>query len=193
MMRLRKILHASGRLLRETRGAAAAEFAIWVPVVMIPLMSVGDVSMYVYRSMQVQNAAQIGAQAGWRACGSASQVDSAAANCSAFSNAVSAGIQNTSLGNKVTLVSGYPQEGYYCTTTSGTLTLVGTSGTVSSPPSAPSPDTCAAIAGASDPTVAPGDYITVKVTYTFTSIFSGLTVAALLPSPMTTTATTRIN
>jgi Flp pilus assembly protein TadG len=192
MMRLQELHRACGRLLRETRGAAAAEFAIWVPVVMIPLMNVGDLSMYVYRSMQVQNAAQIGAQAGWRACSSASQTP-ATQNCSAFSNAVSAGVQNTSLGSKVTLASGYPQEGYYCTTTSGTLTLVGTSGTVATPPTTPSPDTCAAVSGASDPTVAPGDYITVKVTYSFTSIFSGLTVAALLPSPMTATAMTRIN
>jgi hypothetical protein len=90
------------------------------------------------------------------------------------------------LGSNVTLVAGSPTEGYYCTTTTGALQLVGTGpGTVGSPPTKPAPDTCAAVASASDLTAVPGDYVKINVSYTYAPIFSGVSVAGLLGTSVT--------
>ncbi|GLR85113.1 TadE/TadG family type IV pilus assembly protein [Bradyrhizobium iriomotense] len=47
---------------RDTRGAAAIEFGIMVPLLSLMVVSVADIGLAVYRKMQVEEAAQAGAQ-----------------------------------------------------------------------------------------------------------------------------------
>jgi Flp pilus assembly protein TadG len=48
--------------LRDTRGAAAIEFGFMIPLFSLMVVSVTDIGLAVYRKMQVENAAQAGAQ-----------------------------------------------------------------------------------------------------------------------------------
>lgn len=188
---------------RETRGTAAVEMALVTALLAYPVLNVADIGMYAYQSMQVANAAQAGARAAWSQCNT-STMWPATANCgtngAALTSVVSgaAGIQSTSLGNKVTLASGYPKEGYYCATTTNALTAT-TGGTGTNPTSAgaapgmPSPYDCSTVAGAVVGAT-PGDYVSVSVTSTYTPLFTGVqTVASLLPSPITSTAWQRMD
>ncbi len=47
---------------RDERGVAAAEFGILIPLLSLMVVSVTDVGLALYRKMQVENAAQAGAQ-----------------------------------------------------------------------------------------------------------------------------------
>ncbi len=59
---LRAIARVVRRLARADRGAAAAEFAIVVTILVYMLLNVVDLGMYVYARMQVENAAQAAAE-----------------------------------------------------------------------------------------------------------------------------------
>lgn len=48
--------------IRDRRGVAAIEFAIMVPILSLMVVSVTDIGLAVYRKMQVEDAAQAGAQ-----------------------------------------------------------------------------------------------------------------------------------
>lgn len=48
--------------LRNTSGVAAIEFAVMIPLLSLMVVSVSDIGLAVYRKMQVENAAQAGAQ-----------------------------------------------------------------------------------------------------------------------------------
>ncbi len=173
----------------RSEGAAAVELALITPMLVVAMLNIVDVSVYAYNRMQVQNAAQMGAEAAWATCNENTPSELPATNTTACPNlqtAVSSAITKTMLGSKVTLSASSPAEAYYCTTTSGGLQLVGTGpGTVGSPPAKPSPDTCAAVAGASDPSAEPGDYVQINVSYTYTPIFAGVTVVGLLGATVT--------
>lgn len=56
------IRHALRRAARDHRGAAAIEFGIIVPMLALILVSATDVGLGVYRKMQVEDAAQAGAE-----------------------------------------------------------------------------------------------------------------------------------
>jgi Flp pilus assembly protein TadG len=56
---LPRYVHAA---LFDTRGAAAIEFGIMIPLLSLMLVSVTDIGLAVYRKMQVEEAAQAGAQ-----------------------------------------------------------------------------------------------------------------------------------
>ncbi|WP_456654679.1 TadE/TadG family type IV pilus assembly protein [Bradyrhizobium sp. JR3.5] len=48
--------------MRDTGGVAAIEFGIMIPLFSLMVVSVTDIGLAVYRKMQVENAAQAGAQ-----------------------------------------------------------------------------------------------------------------------------------
>jgi hypothetical protein len=178
--------------LADVRGAAAAEIALWLTVLTVPALSVLDVGMYAFKTMEVQAAAQQAIEAGRRVCGWNAVPMTSSSNCtqSTFTSALTTGAQNTSLGSKVSVASGYPKEGYYCSTSGGTLTLVGTAGTSGSPPTPPSPNTCTSVISGS--ATAAGDYVQVKVTYAYAPTFNGISLSAALPTPITATAWLRL-
>ena len=135
------------------RGVAGIEFAIIGPLLALGLVNAVDVGYYAYQRMEVENAAEVGAQAAWKNCNNLNTILlPATVNCQPPNTAttlnatITTAIQSTSLGTAVTLASGYPTEGYYCVNSSNALIF---QGRVTSPPTACSSG------------VSPGDYLQV--------------------------------
>ena len=150
----------------DARGAAAVEFALVALFLVGGLINVAEVGRYEYQLLQVENAAEAGAQTAWSFCNNPATMVPATTNCSSLNAALTTAIQSTNLGAAVTLASGYPAEGYYCINTStNALQLVG--GVTSKPAN------CSAAGNAS---IGPGDYIQVGVSFTYTPLFTGMTV-----------------
>jgi len=164
----------------DKRGTSAIEFSLFAGMLCIGLLNTVDVSVYYYQKMEVDNATRMGAQAAWKAC----DINSlpATVNCSGLNAAVARAVQSTSLGKNVTLQSGSPSEGYYCLDSTGTLQYVSA---VSSRPL-----DCSATGMAS---LQPVDYLKVDTTYSFKPIFSGISIAGMLPSPITQTSWIRMD
>lgn len=160
------------------QGLVGIEFAITGLTLALGLANAVDVGNYIYRRMEVENAADVGAQAAHNTCVPPCSTPQsclpaklpATQNCSLLKTAITSAIQSTSLSAAVALASGYPTEGYYCTTASNALKYMGS---VSSPP----PADCSAAGNAG---VSPGDYIQVGVTYPYQPLFSGLSVMSAL-------------
>ncbi|HWD00581.1 MAG TPA: TadE/TadG family type IV pilus assembly protein [Candidatus Sulfopaludibacter sp.] len=198
------------KFARSERGAAAVELALALFLLTIPVLNVIDLSFFAFTWMQTQNAAQMGAQAAFSNCNLSNSLPattqcygSQSSNNMTMFDVVNQGIQESALANSVTLTSSSVVEGYYCSTTSGVLTQVGSpgaayadTGMVGASPSssdvAPVPtSTCGS--GFADTNATPGDYVQVNVTHSYLSIFGFVSVASLLPSVMTATAYARLD
>jgi Flp pilus assembly protein TadG len=185
MMRpIQKLFSAARRYARERRGAAAAEFALVVTLLIVPILNVMDLGLYAWDKVQVDNAAQIGAQGARAACTYSFQP--ATVNCPGLSSAVQMAVHSTSLGTGVTSTTA---EHYVCYV-SGQLKIV------SDPPATP-PTDCSQqdsngnnIGGSN--TEKPGDYILVTTSYTYAPIFSAVSIASVLNTPITSTSWIRI-
>jgi len=153
---------------RDSRGTAAIEFAIAAMFLVVGLLNAVDLGFYQYRRMEVENAAQVGAQAAWKTCYDQSTMLPATQNCSGLNTAITTAIRSTSLGTAVSLASGYPTEGYYCVNSSNALQSVGS---LSSKPT-----NCSE---AGNPDASPGDYIQVGVTFSYAPLFPGVTVMSV--------------
>lgn len=144
------------------------------------ILNVVDLGIYAYQRAQVSTAAEMGAQAAWKACDSTKLP--ATVNCSGLAAKITTAVQSTALGNQVTVLSGSPTEAYYCLKEGGGLQKVGEV-------TASKPADCSAT-GLSDQR--PGDYIEVKVTYTYAPLFSGITATALLTGDIIKSAFMRL-
>jgi len=192
---MRRVLGVLRAFSRETRGAAAAEFAIWFVALIFPIMNVVDVSFYVYQKMEVQNAAQAAAQNAWAICKDATmwpatQKCGTSPQGSTLNAAILAGAHSTGLGVNVKVQPGL--EGYYCTDAAGSPVLVGSSAPINivnnvssadGTPSKPSPFNCSSVVTGS--TTQPGDYLRISVSYLYTPVFDAVSVTQLLPATMT--------
>src|ERR1700686_5381576 len=98
---------------RDTRATAAIEFAAGGMVLVVSLLNAVDIGFYMYRRMEVENAAEVGAQAAWNTCNTQAMLP-ATKNCPTLNSAILTAVHSTSLGSNVSLASGYPAEGYYC-------------------------------------------------------------------------------
>ena len=163
----------------DRRGVAAVEFGLFAIFLLLALANVADVSIYIYQRMQAENATQAGVQAAWKAC-DVSHLP-ATTNCPGLTTAVQNAVKSTSLGTSVALVSGSPSEGYYCVNASNALQYVSN---VSSKPA-----NCTA---AGMPSLQPGDYIQVQTTFSYVSLFPGLSVASTFATPINRTAMMRL-
>lgn len=173
--------------LRQTGGAAAVEFALMLGLLTVPMLSVVDVGVYTYDKIQLENAAQVASQAAWSACSASSMLPvTNTSKCSGAQTVMTNAAQTTSLGNAVTLST--VTEGYYCVNSAGVLTLIGNTGTFGSPPTVQV--SCGA--GTWLNGTAPGDYITVTASFTYTPIFGGISVASLLTPTITKISTMRM-
>lgn len=177
---LKKIPSQLRRYRSEQGGAAAVEFALVLSLLVIPILNVVDFAMYAWNRMQVDNAAQVGAQAAWETCIPPTKLP-ASTNCSGMATAVATAVQSTSLGTAVTVTS--TTEGYYCVNTStNVLVAVGTyPGT--------KPSDCSSVGSASD---SPGEYVKVTVSYTYTPLFPAVSIASVLTPSVTRTAWMRL-
>lgn len=169
------------RFLKDTRGSAGFDVAVWATLLVVPLLSAVDLGYYIYQRMQLENAAQVAVQAAWKVCDTPAELP-ATLNCSGLNTAISAAVQSTSLGTGAA-VQGTPSEGYYCANASNVLQQVGTLQA--------RPANCSSVVTGS--TDRPGDYLQVQVNYTFTPIFRGVSLSALLPTPITRTAWMRLD
>jgi Flp pilus assembly protein TadG len=149
----------------DTRGTAAIEFAIGALALVFGVVNAIDVGYYEYQRMEVEYAAQVGAQTAWKFCSDVSHQLPATVNCTGLTTAITTAIQSTSLGTHVSLASGSPTEGYYCAQTSGALEAEGSLSA--------KPTDCSA---AGSPGVNPGDYIQVAVTYPYSPMFPTMSV-----------------
>jgi Flp pilus assembly protein TadG len=168
------------RLRRDARGLAAIEFALIASFMAMAVLNVVDISVFLYDRLQVANATQMGVQAAWQAC-DLNHLP-VTTKCPAMSAAVTAAVQSTSLGTDVTLQSGYPTDAYYCVNTSGALQYVSDYATP--------PDDCT-VAGNS--AVAPAEYVQIQTTFTYTPIFTGLSIVSILPATITSSAWVRLH
>jgi Flp pilus assembly protein TadG len=152
---------------RNTRGTAAIEFAGCAMFLVMGLLNAVDLGYYEYRRMEVENAAEVGAQTAWKTCYDPTSMLPATQNCPGLNTAITTAIQSTSLGTAVSLASGYPAEAYYCVNSSNALQSVGSLSN--------KPTDCSA---AGNPNASPGDYIQVGVTCSYAPLF-GATVMSV--------------
>jgi Flp pilus assembly protein TadG len=75
-----------GRMKEDCRGVAAIEFAIIVPTLITMTVCTVDLGMGIYRNMQVQDAAQAGAQYAMLHAFDASLISNAVTNATAFTS-----------------------------------------------------------------------------------------------------------
>src|SRR3974390_2270943 len=166
----------------DERGTSAIEFAFFASVLSFAILNVADMSIYLYKRMQVENATQMGAQAAWKACDPSQNQLPATTNCPSLTTAITNAIQSTSLSTAVSLRTGSPAEGYYCVNSSGQLQYV------SSVSSKPADCTVAGM-----PSNKPGDYISVSTSYAYAPIFRGVSVAAAFTTPIVRTSMMRLD
>jgi Flp pilus assembly protein TadG len=152
------IVKRLGRFGPDVKGLIAVEFAITGTMLIYGLLNAVDLGYYIYKRMEVENAADVGAQIASKTCDQ--NALPATTKCSGLSAAITSAIHNTSLGTTVSLASGYPTEGYYCTNASNALQYVSD---VSSKPS-----NCSAAGSAS---ASPADYLQVQVAAPYQPLF----------------------
>src|ERR1700720_1184339 len=96
-----KQTRAALRDLRKDRsGVAAIEFAFIAGFLSLAVLNVSDTGIYLYKRMEVENAALVGTMSALKACDPVHLP--ATVNCPGLNAAVTAAIQSTSLGNAVT-------------------------------------------------------------------------------------------
>jgi hypothetical protein len=163
------------RVRRETRGAAAAELAIWLLGIGFPLLNAVDVGFYVYKGTQVETAAQAAVDEAWHLCSTSSLLPATTKCTSLSSNMTTAAQGQTGLGTAVTLNTA--SEGYYCSSTNALVLRGAVSG---------SQPTC------SDGVTKAGDYLFVTASYTYTPMFGHASVVSFLANPITRQAWVRL-
>jgi len=179
-------MRSLSRFTRDTAGAAAVEFVLWLSLLTVPILNAVDLGLYIYQKMELQIAAQAAAQFAWHNCDTTAKLP-AVKNCAALTAAaVTAAAQSTTLGAKVTVSSGYPLEGYYCLTSGGALTAAGTDATLGGTPTG-------GTTKCTGTQTLPGDYIRVQTTFTYSPVFPNMTIGSLLNSSVTRVAWMRLN
>ena len=158
----------------DHRGVAGIEFALVAGVLCILLLNGIEVARYAYTVMQVQNAAQIGAQAAWKACDPTKELP-ATTQCASLTDAIALAITSTTLGDGVKLQDNSPMEAYYCLNNANAL--IPDAGI----PLANKPTNCNTIAGAQ--AGQPGDYIRSMSPTTTSPCFSTLRSEDCLARP----------
>jgi Flp pilus assembly pilin Flp len=167
-------------LQKDVRGLAAIEFALIGGLMAIGLVNVADISAFLFDKVQVNDATQMAAQAVWAAC-DLNHLP-AATKCPAMNSVAATAVKSTSLGTAVAIQNGFPLDAYYCPSTSGGLQYVSN---YSSPP-----NNCSAAGNAG---IAPGEFVKVQTTYSYTPILPGASVVALLPSAITASSWVRLH
>jgi len=136
-----------------------------------------EVARWSLQQMQVKNAVHSASLAAWKACDTKKLP--AKTKCSGLNDAITAGLNSTSLGTNVTLTS--TAEGYYCVNGSGALVKVSEI--------ASKPDDCS---DAGDSTTTPGDYLIIVASYTYVPMFGNITIGGMLPSALNSTGYMRL-
>jgi Flp pilus assembly protein TadG len=177
------LMRAFAALRADQRGASALEFAIFAGILAFAVLNTADISIYIYKRMQLENATEMAVQAVWKACDPSLGYLPATTSCPGLTQAITQAAQSTSLGNQVTIQAGSPAEGYYCLNTSGALQYVAAA--TSNPP-----NDCSGTGVAS---MTPADYIQITTAFSYSPMFPGVTVASAFTTPITKTGMMRLN
>jgi Flp pilus assembly protein TadG len=162
------------------RGAAAAEFALVLTLMAVPLLNAFDIGSYVYDRMELDNAAQSAVQTAWSQCAATGKVPATVNNnCANLSTAMTASARTTPLGSGVTITATSEK---YCCPGAGVLTC---SGAGLGPVATTTRGTCSS-------GQTPGDYLFITASYTYAA-HSGLSIASLLTTPIVRTAWMRLS
>jgi Flp pilus assembly protein TadG len=173
-----------GTYWRRQGGAAAAEFALVLLFLVVPVLNVVDFGTYVFDRMELDNAAQITVQTAWEKCALTGYVPATVNNyCAGLTGAITTAAHSTSMGSSVSVSS--TAEDYCCP---GSTTLDCSKGSVASYTTSPV-SACPSGEGGN----APGDYIFVTVSYSYSPLFPSVSVASLLTTPITRTAYMRLS
>lgn len=175
--------NAHQSLWSDDRGVAGIEFALIAGVLCTLLLNTIEIARYAYTAVQVQHAAQIGAQSVWKKCDPVKQLP-ATTKCAGMGAAIAAAIKSTSLGDSIVLQANSPTERYYCLDSANAL-IPATGIALDSKPT-----DCKEVPGAQ--AGRPGDYIKVDVTYQYSPIFLDFTVGKFLAGPITRTTFMRL-
>lgn len=181
--RLRKIAAGASALKKDERGASALEFAIFVGILAFGLLNTADISIYIYKRMQVENATEMAAQAAWKSCDPSKGYLPATLSCPNLTTTITQAAQSTALGNLVTIAVGSPQEGFYCLNDAGALQHIADASL--NPP--------ADCSSTGLPGQQPGDYIQITTSFSYAPLFPGVTVAGVFPTPIMKTSMMRLN
>jgi len=171
-----------GEFATDIRGTSAIEFSFFASLLSLSLLNVTDISVYIYKRMEVENAAQMGVQAAFKACDPSNGYLPAIINCPALTTTITNAVQSTSLGATVQVQSGSPSEGYYCLNSSESLQYVSSVST--------KPSDCSSVGMA---TLQPEDYIQITATYSYAPMFPGVSVASAFGTSITKTAMIRLD
>jgi Flp pilus assembly pilin Flp len=167
------------RFRQAEDGVAAVEMSLVSVMLCGALINAVEIGRYATSIMQVQNAAQAGVAAANHTC----DIEHlpATLNCANLTSTVSAAVESTSLGARIS-VKGAVTEGWYCV--NGVTKALQY---MSAADAKPADCSAAANAGGS-----PGLYLRVNATYAYEPIFPGLTIAERFASPLTRTALARM-
>jgi len=179
----RKLTSSASALQTDERGASALEFAIFAGMLAFGLLNTADISIYIYKRMQVENATEMAAQAAWKACDPSKGYLPATLSCPNLTTLMTQAAQSTGLGNQVTIATGSPQEGFYCLNDAGALQHIANASL--NPP--------ADCSSTGLPGQQPGDYIRVTTSFSYAPLFPGVTVAGVFPTPIMRTSMMRLN
>jgi hypothetical protein len=179
----RKLTSSASALQTDERGASALEFAIFAGMLAFGLLNTADISIYIYKRMQVENATEMAAQAAWKACDPSKGYLPATLSCPNLTTLMTQAAQSTGLGNQVTIATGSPQEGFYCLNDAGALQHIANASL--NPP--------ADCSSTGLPGQQPGDYIQVTTSFSYAPLFPGVTVAGVFPTPIMRTSMMRLN
>ena len=179
----RKLTSSASALQTDERGASALEFAIFAGMLAFGLLNTADISIYIYKRMQVENATEMAAQAAWKACDPPKGYLTATLSCPNLTTLMTQAAQSTGLGNQVTIATGSPQEGFYCLNDAGALQHIANASL--NPP--------ADCSSTGLPGQQPGDYIQVTTSFSYAPLFPGVTVAGVFPTPIMRTSMMRLN
>src|SRR5262245_20119811 len=105
---LRKIAAGASALKKDERGASALEFAIFAGMLAFGLLNTADISIYIYKRMQLENATEMAAQAAWKACDPSKGYLPATLSCPNLTSTITQAAQSTSLGTQVTIAVNSP-------------------------------------------------------------------------------------
>jgi Flp pilus assembly protein TadG len=175
---------------RREDGSAAAEFAIWLGVLTVPVLNAADISFYAYQAMQVRQAAQTAAQTAFSLCNG--QAPPIATSCSGLNSALVTALASNGLGSNITwATSPASSEGWYCVDGTGALVISGSAETIS--PKGSNSGSMSSTQPSCTQGKA-GDYVALSVTYTYKPIFKNLSIVTnVLPATITQTAWMRVN
>jgi len=180
---MRKLAEKITAIRSDERGVSALEFAIFAGILSFGLLNTADISIYIYKRMQVENATEMAVQAAWKACDPNQNQLPATTSCPGLTTAITNAAHSTTLGTQVSIQAGSPTEAYYCLNSSGALQNVGAV-------TSPAPANCSVTGNAAQQ---PADYIRISTTFSYAPLFNGVTVASVFPTPIVRTGMMRLN